>query len=278
MRSMTMDAFDVCAGCRCHIKRQERRCPFCGTSHVPGPVASRNVARMSRARWLAFGSTLTLMSCTDSTAKPTDDAAGVDTAQSDSPNDALGEISSDDATDTNIVADAGEEAGADAAHADAEDAPSDSIAADMAPRDVGDGDAPDGTRDATADRDANPDFSLDGGMDVADDGAFPCCLGGMPCSTVCDRKTQVCDLTTIPGPRSPSCFTIHTDAGDYPAQCVPEPSCWCMDPFFVGCGSGPSSTYSCRDDGGGVMISCNGCYGAPPVRWERWVDPTRGVA
>jgi hypothetical protein len=275
-----MDAFDLCTGCRCHIKRHERRCPFCGTSHVGGPALSRKVARMSRARWLAFGSTLTLMSCTDSASKPdaTDDAAGVDTAQSDSSNDALAETSSDDATDTNIVADAGDEAAADAPHADAEDAPSDSVATDIASRDDSDGDvAPDGTSDAIAVRDAYPDVSVDGGMDVGDDGGFPCCHGGTTCSTVCDRKTQVCDLTYIPGPGR-GCFTIHTDAGDYPAQCMPEPSCWCIDPFFVACGSGPSSTYSCRDDGGGVVISCNGCYGAPPVRWERWVDPTRGVA
>jgi len=31
------------------------------------------------------------------------------------------------------------------------------------------------------------------------------------------------------------------------------------------------------DQGGGVSISCNGCYGSPPVPWERLLDPTRGV-
>src|SRR5689334_1742662 len=137
-----MDTFDVCRACRCHIKRRERHCPFCGAPHVLAPVPARRIARMSRARWLAFGSTLTLMSCNDSTSKiTTNDAAGVDTALSDAASDTGAESSLDDVVDVNVVADAAEEADLDVARQDAgndaEDAPNDTVAADIAPSDAG---------------------------------------------------------------------------------------------------------------------------------------------
>lgn len=281
-----MEAFDVCTGCRCHIKRYERICPFCAAPHVAAPALPRQIDRMSRARWLAIGSTLTLMSCTDSTPKPApqEDAAGVDTAPSDSSadaNDVTGSADvtdSDDAVDENVMADARDDLIA------IPDAPRDMLAdlvpedvemADVAPRDQTFEDVAiedvSSDADASADRDATAD-ARDAAKD-GDDGTFPCCPFGSPCLTRCNRKTEICDLTTIPGPRNQPCFTIQTDGGNYPEQCQPAPSCWCIDPFFASCAVSSSSTYGCSEyPGGGVSISCNGCYGSPPVRWERWIE------
>jgi hypothetical protein len=233
---------------------------------------------MSRARWIAFGSTLTLMSCNDNQSKSlsTMDAAGTDSAPTDVLFDALAETSPDDATDTKGV----DDAGADAAVVD--DAAEDLLDATRTDV-VDDGSSADAPRDASDDSESpHPDVSLDGGgpdvadggPDVADgapDGAyFPCCPVGVTSCSWCNRKTELCNLTAPTFGFSPGCFTIDAGAyGNFPEQCMPEPSCWCIDPFFVTCA--PSS-YRCANDAGGVSIVCgsNSCYGSPPVRWERW--------
>lgn len=61
-----MDSYDICVSCACHIKRIESRCPFCGAAHTPSSRIVR-APRMSRAEWLAFGSSLLLMGCSGST-------------------------------------------------------------------------------------------------------------------------------------------------------------------------------------------------------------------
>jgi hypothetical protein len=58
-----MDAYEVCSSCACHIKRAEVRCPVCAAPRTMSANVTRLAARMSRAQWLAFGSTLTLVSC-----------------------------------------------------------------------------------------------------------------------------------------------------------------------------------------------------------------------
>jgi hypothetical protein len=58
------DAYEPCSGCACLVKREEASCPFCGAPRTPGHRRVRRVARMSRARWLAFGSALAGAGCT----------------------------------------------------------------------------------------------------------------------------------------------------------------------------------------------------------------------
>ena len=57
------DAYDPCASCRRHVKRTDAVCPFCGAVHRATRPRTRGVARVSRARWLAFGSTLVGIGC-----------------------------------------------------------------------------------------------------------------------------------------------------------------------------------------------------------------------
>lgn len=75
-----MNAYDVCEACACHIKRQENECPFCGAQHTPKPrLPMPSVPRLSRAQWLAFGSSLAVTGCLDATA-PAGAGASIDAA------------------------------------------------------------------------------------------------------------------------------------------------------------------------------------------------------
>jgi hypothetical protein len=55
----TRSAFVQCAACHCHIKRAERHCPFCN-ARVEDVRASATprTSRVSRAAWMALGSSL----------------------------------------------------------------------------------------------------------------------------------------------------------------------------------------------------------------------------
>jgi hypothetical protein len=71
-----MNAYDLCSNCARHIKTHESRCPFCGATHTRKRHAARQLlSRMSRAQWLAFGSTLAVVGCGD---KPGTPLASVD--------------------------------------------------------------------------------------------------------------------------------------------------------------------------------------------------------
>ena len=75
--------FDVCRRCARHVKSAEPSCPFCGASHTPNRSGRPAVrGRVSRAHWLAFGSTLALLSCNDSPRRS--DAGDLDVSASDS--------------------------------------------------------------------------------------------------------------------------------------------------------------------------------------------------
>src|SRR5579863_1525342 len=58
-----MNDLAPCRACSCHVKTSDETCPFCGAPHEPLPSSRRGVPRMSRARWLAFGSTIALLGC-----------------------------------------------------------------------------------------------------------------------------------------------------------------------------------------------------------------------
>jgi hypothetical protein len=71
-----MSGFDVCTACACYIKRHEALCPFCGAPHVAAPRAAlHSRRRVSRAQWLAFGSTLAAAGCTTTSAEQGVDAS-----------------------------------------------------------------------------------------------------------------------------------------------------------------------------------------------------------
>jgi len=61
-----MDAFEACAVCARHIKREESACPFCRAPHSPSaPAARRPIPRVSRAAWLVttMASSLAVAAC-----------------------------------------------------------------------------------------------------------------------------------------------------------------------------------------------------------------------
>jgi hypothetical protein len=65
-----MDAYEICKGCSCFVKRAEARCPFCGVEHVAARGAPRRIPRVSRAQWLAVASALTVTGCSGAVASP----------------------------------------------------------------------------------------------------------------------------------------------------------------------------------------------------------------
>jgi hypothetical protein len=99
-----MHLLDICSGCHCYLKRQQPCCPFCGDV-APRRVAARFASRMSRTRWAAVGSALTLMSCNDAgpTSSPSD--ARVDRAVVDAGDGATTDAAGEPAADGSVIAD-----------------------------------------------------------------------------------------------------------------------------------------------------------------------------
>jgi hypothetical protein len=198
---------------------------------------------MSRAQWLAFGSTLTMAGCTGrshtlpalheivaETGVPDDSAA----------NDAL--------SDDDVIvsgADAFDESTALEADDGADDWPRSTV-------DRNDADVADASRDGSA-------------------GTFLCGYSAST-SVPCDQATQFCfhensgsncvnnDATS---PSTMWRFSI-------PPQCAASRTCDCLaeagwvetNPCCGGC-------FCSGDDAGTLTIACGGCYGSPPARLER---------
>jgi hypothetical protein len=244
------DAYEPCGSCKRHVKRQEASCPFCGAARTPArSTAPRRIRNVSRAQWLAFGSTLLGMGCNG--------VLGSDTAGK------LGADASHDGTATSsAVAPAGDgEGGSDASLAgdalSAEEAGATSEAAPEA------SDATWGLPDASCQR----------------SGTFACG------SNTCDRATQFCNIY-IPSasPWSPQCDSL-ANLPSVPDPGVPDsgtcatcPTCACIPP--TSCSTPNTSTgCSCFEDNfGGLTVTCSecGCYGSPPARLER--APLRAVS
>jgi len=70
-----VDAYDVCAGCGCHIKRTEVHCPFCEAPYTAARARPRP-QRVSRAQWLAFGGALAVMGCSGAIESPPSGGTG----------------------------------------------------------------------------------------------------------------------------------------------------------------------------------------------------------
>src|SRR5579872_3682892 len=59
-----MNHYQVCTECRVHVKAHEAQCPFCGAARLARTPTERGLpVRLSRAQWLAFGSTLAVTGC-----------------------------------------------------------------------------------------------------------------------------------------------------------------------------------------------------------------------
>ena len=70
------NAFTSCASCRCLVKSDDSVCPFCGAVVVQRAAVAHRVQgpRMSRAMWLAFGSSIATaagLACSSSHTPPT---------------------------------------------------------------------------------------------------------------------------------------------------------------------------------------------------------------
>ena len=82
-----MASFDVCGGCRRHVKAFEPRCPFCGDARPRRPSGVGALPRMSRGAVAALSSMLAAACASDpgaSTGQPVvgDDANAADTIPS----------------------------------------------------------------------------------------------------------------------------------------------------------------------------------------------------
>lgn len=257
-----MDAYDVCVECACHIKREELACPFCAAPHAPKPLpAIRWSPRMSRAQWLAFGSTLAVAGCTEHVPRP---------------------LPSDQVADATIPQ-------GDAAH----EAMTAAWDAAMAPEADAFDEAAVPETDALAVLEA--DTSLEGGRDGAADalvdsssgfcvipsGTFICDPspngpgnGGSDGGVSCGRATQYCALwpSAVRGCLSNTDVDAQPYPGaPFPPECVACPTCACIRGYPRWMGS-HGCECSNLDDAGAIGISCGGCYGSPPARLERLLN------
>jgi hypothetical protein len=230
-----MDAYEVCTACSCHIKTTESCCPFCGVPRAPKARATmRPWVRMSRAQWLAFGSTLAVVGCTEHfPAAP----APPQVADATMPEATASDDSSTPETGTWDEAKA------------VEASTSDQVTG----------------LEAAALGDAGWDASLD---DAAD--AIAIADVHFPCGRSCDPATQYC----FENDRGPGPACIDQDAYNGTAsvaqQCLTSFTCACLADAGAGVtqNNGIAGCF-CSDWEAGVFISCILCYGSPPARLER---------
>jgi len=124
------------------------------------------------------------------------------------------------------------------------------------------------------------DVGSDGGVPFASaDGSFPC--SPYRDATACDRRTQWCAGHN--GGFSYSCVSLDTTCS-YGPGCTSPDFYWdaaacdggyqrCVCATVTCSGMGSNGRGFCNDDdAGGVTVTCGTCYGAPPVRLERFVS------
>lgn len=213
---------------------------------------------MSRAQWLAFGSTIAIAGC-----------SGQET-QTETPNPQV--ASGGDGTQAAAIAMDG------------------TIPTDTPNPQVESGD--DGAQDelllhsgasgTDAPVDADTDASMEAGLIVATDAQFRCYGGvGIGTDMLCNAATQWC-LIDMGGAGAPSgceafditCLGDSGPDGSCSSTLTWElqkcdggyRSCACLT---LNCGGYPGSAQCTDQDGGGVTVSCGHCYGAPPARLER---------
>jgi hypothetical protein len=208
--------------------------------------------RMSRARWLALGSTFALAGCTSPPdeapppPQPIADAVALDTSTTEP----LDAPESKDATTTDVALGPGE-AGKDSSHPAFDSSLDDATREDAALDAGADAERKDAAHDAGVDTDA--------GLCTGKPGTFPCVLSGYS-GVCCNRATEYCQTVATFG-----AYCEEVDA-HFPPQCQKSRTCECLDGSAVFLGS----CRSCEeDDAGDILIACGACYGAPPARLER---------
>jgi hypothetical protein len=225
------DAYEPCGSCRRHVKRQDAACPFCGAARTPArPTAPRRIRNVSRAHWLAFGTTLVGMGCNGVLG-----SSGGRGVSENAPPDA-----------STSTAPATSNGGNDASLAD------------------GAGDEGVGEDDATTGEDAQG--ASDGSWGSPD----PSCprSGTFACGSYqCDRASQFCSNVTT---HTLSCEPLSDmtnvarviDSG----TCEACPTCACILPVNNG---STCNCFQDNFGGLTVTCSQGGCYGSPPARLER---------
>ena len=274
-----MATMHPCSSCQRHLRAGEPSCPFCGARGACGAPLAARVAhpqprgRVSRARWLAYGSAVAVIGCSSGSG-----GGGADSTRGKPDATTSNEGSAGQHEDSSNEGSAGQD----------EDS-----STPTTPTDVADGNSadvalsPDGPVadvDAALSSDgpvADVDAALSPDGPVADagtalpvrwegDGSFFCGQYLPYNSAYCDKATQYCALWSYGG----HCRTLGEEAG---AVSVKQGACdggpmrcacltGCFDHF------GYYEFQSCQDDdGGGVTVSCYSCYGSPPARVERLV-------
>jgi hypothetical protein len=261
-----MHPYYACAVCACYVKKGDFSCPFCGAmNRAPAVETSGRSVRVSRARWLAYGSALAALGCTSNGASgpaQAEDAAARDEAgaelEASHPYDGAAGVDSS-VVDSEVERDAPIPDGAlDVTRPDA-GLPSDAAIPDAPPADAAGG---------------------DGGFRSAE-GGFSCFWDNQQdAAALCDRAAQWCFISESANYGPSACRPLDTnctadvDAGtachtmfqwDAAACGGGYRRCACLTMTVCGGGGG-----GCSDDGlGGLTVSSCTCYGAPPSRLER---------
>jgi len=273
-----MATMHPCSSCQRHLRAGEPSCPFCGARGACGAPLAARVAhpqprgRVSRARWLAYGSAVAVIGCSSGSG-----GGGADSTRGKPDATTSNEGSAGQHEDSSNEGSAGQD----------EDS-----STPTTPTDVADGNSadvalsPDGPV-------ADVDAALSSDGPVADagtappvrwegDGSFFCGVSPPYLTAYCDKATQYCGLCLgspcawwTGGTLGGQCHTLDEEAGAVSVKqgaCDGGPMrCACL----TGCFDFLGYSYefkSCQDDdGGGVTVSCNSCYGSPPARLERLV-------
>lgn len=260
-----MNRFTPCSSCARHVKTSDTKCPFCGTARCAQAATRRQrIRRMSRARWLAHGSTLAILGCTGNGAStpPSDqDATATFVRDATSPSAGDTEARSANGDDTALEdgaqAAVGSAKGNDSAlggttDADAATTPSDSGTA-----------TPSDASGCVANL-ASAGFTLGHGqfLCLQDGGAYA--NFSSHSDVYCDRATEFCYISGA-GPRDDGCHplscsqSLTVDAGACDGGTL---RCACLSGAYCG----GEFNYCDDDDAGGISVSCGSCYGAPPAR------------
>jgi hypothetical protein len=209
---------------------------------------------MSRAQWLAFGSTLAVVGCTEHfRAVPGSPQQVADATMPDAS--ALVDSSAPETGTWDDVAVPETDAAEDAAALEAdtlEDTPA---------------------READSAHDTGRDTALEAADDaatcIAPAGKF-FCPPGAACPPACDRATEYCSLGYGAYVRT-GCFAFADEAGSFPfpPACVAHPTCGCLLEAGVVNGSPLGCACTDLDDAGALGLQCAACYGSPPARLLR---------
>jgi hypothetical protein len=265
-----MRGYAICSACVRHVKIDEGTCPFCGATLEGRAVAAASPPRrrVSRGEWLARGSALALLGCSNSVGAGPQGGADATAV----------EASTTTPEGSTTIPEASSSGGG------VEDTP-EAATLDGAPLL-----AEAGSADATVDASPAGIMCADGGaVPLAfGQGPFECAQGGTSHDTYddagrlvdsglsdaplfCNRATQYCLVTGN--------FYHCNPVGGLGWLCSPpDASSATCDSGVVRCACGSWGQGSCNDDDAGGLTYWAPCYGAPPSRFERLARHRAAVA